>query len=122
MSYLIMVVENSEAISKLMRFRLEQAGHKVITAENGLDALRKMKDVRPDMLFTDLNMPNMDGIELIRQVRTDPRFRFMPIVVVTTESRDSEKRNDVKAAGASGWITKPFGSEQLLKAVRKLLG
>jgi two-component system chemotaxis response regulator CheY len=118
---LIMVVENSASVRKLICFNLEQAGHKAVEAENGVDALNKLKGMSPDMMFTDLNMPQMNGLELTRQLRTQPRFKYLPIVFVTTEFEDAKKQ-EARAAGATAWITKPFQAEQILKVVKKVLG
>jgi two-component system chemotaxis response regulator CheY len=116
-----MVVENSSAVRKLIKFELEEKRYKIIEAEDGEDALKKMSpDV--DMVFTDLHMPNMDGIELIKKIRADSRFKFIPIIVITTESRTSAKKQKAKDAGATAWISKPFKSEQLLSVVKKVLG
>ena len=84
---------------------------------DGVDALRILATESVDMLVTDLNMPNMDGIELIKEVRQNPGNRFMPIIMLTTESQP-EKKQEGKSAGASGWIVKPFKPEQLLAVVR----
>lgn len=121
MSYTIMVVENSEAVRELISFSLENQGHKVEKARDGHDALKKLRILSPDMIFTDINMPNMDGIELVRHVRAIPKFRFLPIIIVTTE-HETSKKQEAKAAGATAWITKPFKKEQLLRVVKKVLG
>ena len=84
------------------------------------DALAKVDGVDVNMVLTDLNMPNMDGIELIRNLRTNPSLRFIPIVMLTTESQDSKKQEGRKA-GATGWIVKPFRPEQLIAVVKKVL-
>lgn len=121
MSYTIMVVENSVAVRNLIKFELEESGYKIIEAKDGEDALKKMS---PDvnMVFTDLNMPVMDGLELIKKIRADSRFKFLPVIVVTTESRTSAKKEKAKAAGATAWISKPFKPTQLLSLVKKILG
>ena len=84
---------------------------------DGVDALEKLSNEPVDMLVTDLNMPNLDGINLIQEVRQKPGNRFMPIIMLTSESQP-EKKSAGKAAGASGWITKPFNPDQLLAVVR----
>ena len=88
---------------------------------DGQDALEKVGTEKVDMLITDLNMPNMDGIQLIRHVRQDPKLKFVPIVMLTTESQDSKKQEG-KNAGATGWIVKPFKPDQLISVVKKVLG
>lgn len=117
MSKRVMTVDDSATVRQVLQMTLEGAGYQVLQAVDGVDALRKLASESVDMLVTDLNMPNMDGITLIRQVRQDPANRFMPIVMLTTESQP-EKKQEGKAAGASGWIVKPFRPEQLLAVVR----
>jgi len=122
MSYVIMVVDNSESVRELIAFSLENAGYHVVKASDGLDAVNKIKSrIDLDMLITDLNMPNMNGIELSRQVRVNPQHRFIPIIVITTES-DELKKKEAKTAGASGWLKKPFKPQQILAVVKKVLG
>ncbi len=92
----------------------------MIEAEDGQDALDKLASAGIDMLITDLNMPRMDGLELIKQVRAMPQFKFIPIIMLTTESQADMKQKG-KAAGATGWIVKPFKPEQLVAVVKKVL-
>jgi two-component system chemotaxis response regulator CheY len=120
MSKTIMTVDDSASMRQMISFTLTQAGHKVIEAVDGKDALTKLGSASPDMVITDLNMPNMDGIELIRQARALPKLKFTPIIMLTTESQD-EKKAAGKAAGATGWIVKPFKAEQLVGVVSKVL-
>ncbi|MGB8169326.1 MAG: response regulator [Chthoniobacteraceae bacterium] len=120
MSKTIMTVDDSASMRQMISFTLTQAGHKVIEACDGRDALTKLGGIVPDMLITDLNMPNMDGIELIRQARALPTLKYTPIIMLTTESQD-EKKQAGRAAGATGWIVKPFKAEQLTGVVSKLL-
>lgn len=122
MSHIIMVVDNSPAIRKIMAFMLKQSGYQIVEAEDGLDALKKMEANPPRMVFADLNMPVMDGIELIRNMRADSRFSSVPVVMVTSESLASEKKEQAKAAGATAWVMKPFKKEQILSIIKKLLG
>ncbi len=117
----IMTVDDSPTVRQMLRLTLEDAGYEVVEAVNGADALRKLDEgEKIDMLITDLNMPNMDGIELIRSVRKDTARRFMPIIMLTTETQES-KRQEGKAAGASGWLVKPFKAQQVLGIVRIVL-
>jgi two-component system chemotaxis response regulator CheY len=102
-------------------FTLRNSGYNVIEAVDGRDALAKLDGASIQLLITDLNMPHLDGIELIRKVRALPNYKYIPILMVTTESQDSKKQAG-RAAGASGWIVKPFRSEQLTAIVKKLLG
>ena len=104
----------------IFRFTLKGAGYEVIEAVDGKDALTKLNGTKANMVITDLNMPNMDGIELVRALRGDPGYKFVPIVLLTTESQDAKKQEG-KAAGATGWIVKPFKPEQLLAVVKKVL-
>jgi len=102
-------------------FTLKQSGYDVIEAVDGKDALAKLGTNRVDMLITDLNMPNLDGIGLIKGARALPACKFIPIIMLTTESQDT-KKVEGKAAGATGWIVKPFKPDQLLAVVKKVLG
>ncbi len=120
MSKNCLVVDDSASIRQLIALALEDAGIGVVSADSGRDALGKLSATKFDLVITDLNMPEMDGIELIRQVRGMPDYRFAPIIMLTTEAQE-EKKKQGKAAGASGWIVKPFSSEQLLNVVKKFL-
>ena len=113
----VMAIDDSATVRQVLRMTLENEGYEIIEAENGRHALEVFPDSGVDMVVTDLNMPEMDGIELIREVRQKPGARFMPIIMLTTESQP-EKKAEGKKAGASGWITKPFKPEQLLAVVR----
>ncbi len=117
----IMTVDDSASVRQMVAFSLKQAGYDVLEAADGVEALQKMEDRRIDMILADLNMPKMNGIELIREVRMNSRFRFLPIVMLTTESQ-AAKKQEGKAAGATGWIVKPFRPEQLIGVVKKVLG
>lgn len=121
MSKVIMTVDDSASVRQMVSFTLRDAGYKVIEAVDGNDALSKANGAPVQMVITDLNMPNLDGIGLIRKLRSMPNHKFIPIVMLTTESQD-KKKHEGKAAGATGWIVKPFKPEQLLAVVRKVLG
>ena len=121
MSRTIMTVDDSASIRQMVSFTLRQAGYQVVEAVDGKDALAKLAGSTVHMMLTDLNMPNMDGLELIRRVRANPTCKFIPIVMLTTESQ-VEKKQAGKAAGATGWIVKPFEPDQLLAVVKKVLG
>ncbi|MBF0342812.1 MAG: response regulator [Nitrospirae bacterium] len=121
MSKTIMTVDDSASIRQMVSFTLKGAGYTVVEAVDGKDALAKLKTNTVHMVITDLNMPNLDGIGLIRAVRAIPSFKFIPIVMLTTESQDTKKQEG-KTAGATGWIVKPFKPEQLLTVVKKVLG
>lgn len=113
----VMIVDDSATVRQVLQMTLAQAGYEIIEAVDGEDALKLFPESNIDMLVTDLNMPNVDGIDLIKQVRKNKGNRFMPIVMLTTESQPERKKQG-KEAGASGWITKPFKPEQLLSIVQ----
>ncbi|MDT8441440.1 MAG: response regulator [Desulfuromonadales bacterium] len=117
----IMIVDDSPTVLQVLRLTLHNAGFETIEAVDGQDALHKLAGQKIDMMITDLNMPNLDGIDLIKAVREKAATRFVPIVMLTTESAE-EKKQQGKAAGATGWIVKPFKPEQLLKVVSMVLG
>lgn len=115
-----LIVDDSASMRQLVSFAIKDAGYDVLVAENGNDALGKLGGAKVDMVITDLNMPGMDGIELIKQIRGMPDYKFAPIVMLTTESQE-KKKQEGRQAGASGWIVKPFSPEQLLSVVRKFV-
>lgn len=116
----IMTVDDSATVRQMLSFTLQDAGYEVVEAVDGRDALSKFAEESVHMLITDLNMPKLDGIDLIREIRRNPVNRFIPIIMLTTESQESKKQEG-KQAGASGWIVKPFKPEQLLAVVRMVL-
>ena len=117
----ILTVDDSTSVRQMVSFTLKEAGYDVMEAVDGKDALSKLNGTSVNMIITDLNMPNLDGIGLIRQVRANQAYKFVPIVMLTTESQDTKKQEG-KAAGATGWIVKPFKPDQLLAVVKKVLG
>jgi two-component system chemotaxis response regulator CheY len=116
----VLTVDDSPSIRQMIKVVLAPAGHTVIEAGDGAQGLEKAKASRMDLVITDLNMPIMNGLELIRALRKLPALTGLPIVFLTTESNDAIKQ-EAKAAGATGWITKPFKPEQLLAVVSKLV-
>jgi len=116
----ILTVDDSPTVREILRTTLQNAGFEVLQAINGQDALKMLETEKVNMLITDLNMPKLDGISLVRKVRQSPGGRFLPIIMLTTESQEDKKREG-KKAGASGWIVKPFKPEQLLSVVRMVL-
>jgi two-component system chemotaxis response regulator CheY len=116
----ILTVDDSPSIRQMIKIVLGPGGHSVIEAGDGAQGLEKARSSRPDLVITDLNMPVMNGIELIKALRALPALAGLPIVFLTTESSDAVKQQ-AKAAGATGWITKPFKPEQLLTVVGKLV-
>ncbi|MBZ2183245.1 MAG: response regulator [Bryobacter sp.] len=117
----IITVDDAATMRRLIAYTLRGAGHEVLEAEDGEDALRLLGGQGIDLVITDINMPKMDGIELVRRLRSLPRFQATPILLLTTES-DPEKKRQGKEAGATGWITKPFQPDQLVAAVAKVTG
>lgn len=113
----VMTVDDSPTVRLALSTALNEAGYEVYEACDGNDALDQLNSCQVDMLVTDLNMPNMDGIDLIRRVRQMPGNRFMPIIMLTSESQPELKQKG-KAAGASGWVTKPFQKDSLLAVVK----
>ena len=116
----IMTVDDSASLRQMVSFTLRAAGFDVIEAADGLEAFTQAQATTVRMIITDLNMPNMDGIELIKKLREVPAYKFVPIVLLTTESEPGRK-SEAKAAGATGWIIKPFLPEQLLAIVKKVM-
>jgi two-component system chemotaxis response regulator CheY len=120
MAKTILTVDDSASVRQMVKFTLSDAGYTVIEAVDGKDGLEKVTSA-VNLVITDLNMPNLDGIGLIRGVRANPACKGVPIVMLTTESQDARKQEG-KAAGATGWIVKPFTTQQLLAVVKRLLG
>ena len=117
----VLSVDDSASALQMVKLTLTGAGYQVVQAANGADGLAKARAGGVDMVLTDVNMPVMDGLTLIRELRKLPAFKGVPIVFLTTES-DAGMKQQAKAAGATGWITKPFQQDQLLAVVRKVLG
>jgi two-component system chemotaxis response regulator CheY len=105
---------------QMVGFTLKGAGYEVVDAVDGVDALNKAKAESFDLVLSDVNMPNMDGIELVKNLRTLPNYKFTPILMLTTES-GTDKKMAGKQAGATGWIVKPFNPEQLLNTIKRVL-
>jgi len=116
----ILTVDDSPSVRQMIKLVLGPAGHTVVEAGDGSEGLAKAKAQSFDLVITDLNMPVMNGMQMIRGLRALPAFMGVPIVFLTTESDDAVKQ-EAKAAGATGWITKPFKPEQLLAVVAKLV-
>lgn len=117
----IMTVDDSASVRMMVNFTLKELGYEIIEAENGVEALRKLDKKHIHMLITDINMPELDGISLVRKVRANPDYKFIPIIILTTESQ-MDKKSAGKEAGATGWIVKPFKPEQLVAVVKRVLG
>lgn len=117
----ILAVDDSASMRQMVAFTLKGAGYNVVEAVDGADALSKAKTQAFDCVVTDVNMPNKDGIELIRDLRALPNYKFTPMLMLTTEA-GTDKKQQGKDAGATGWIVKPFNPDQLLKTIKKVMG
>ena len=115
----IMVVDDSASIRMVVGIALRRAGYEVIEAQDGKDAIGKLTGQKVHLIISDVNMPVMDGITFVKNVKQMPSYRFTPIIMLTTESDESKKREG-QAAGAKAWVVKPFKPEQMLGAVQKL--
>ncbi len=116
----ILTVDDSASVRQMVVFTLRKAGHQVVEAVDGKDGLARAGAEKFDLIVTDLNMPNMDGIQMIAAIRKLPGYTFTPILMLTTESQ-AEKKDAGRKAGATGWIVKPFNSEQLVAVTQKLV-
>jgi two-component system chemotaxis response regulator CheY len=117
----ILAVDDSASMRQLVSFTLKSAGYQVVEAVDGADGLAKAGAKPVDLVLTDQNMPNMDGLSLVRALRRLPGYRSAPILILTTES-GQEMKNQGRAAGATGWLVKPFDPNRLLEIVGKVLG
>jgi two-component system, chemotaxis family, chemotaxis protein CheY len=116
----VLVVDDSTSLRQMVTFTLKGAGFDVIEGTDGRDALTHVQGKAVSLVITDLNMPVMDGMTLIRELRAKPEFKFTPILMLTTESQQ-ERKLEGKAAGATGWIVKPFQPDQLLQVISKVV-
>lgn len=117
----ILAVDDSPSMRALVSKTLIEAGFDVLAAEDGVDALEKARDQPIKLVLADINMPRMNGLELVRQLRALPRHQFTPVLILTTEVNPA-KKSEAKAAGATGWLVKPFDPGKLVATVRKVLG
>ncbi len=116
----ILAADDSASMRQMVSFTLKSKGHEIIQAVDGQEALTMAQKGSVDLVLTDLNMPKMDGLSLIKQLRMLPNYRFTPILMLTTEA-DASRKQEGKAAGATGWIVKPFNPEQLLQTIDRVL-
>lgn len=116
----ILVVDDSASIRHVVSIALKGAGYEVLDAEDGQQALTKLDGQKINLIISDVNMPRMDGIGLLKAIKANPKYKFTPVMMLTTES-GQDKVNEGRAAGAKAWIVKPFQPPQLLDAVAKLL-
>jgi two-component system, chemotaxis family, chemotaxis protein CheY len=121
MAKIILTVDDSASMRQMVKLTLTGAGYRVVEAQDGNQGLASARNATVDMVLTDLNMPGMDGVSLIRELRKLPSYTGVPIILLTTES-DAARKLEAKAAGATGWITKPFQPEQLLSVAKKVMG
>ncbi len=119
MSLSVLTVDDSRTIRDMLRHTLQDAGFAVFQAEDGQQGLEILDQSAPDVIVTDINMPRLDGFGFIEAVRKNPRWRAVPILVLTTES-DAAKKSRAREAGATGWIVKPFNPEKLVQAVLRV--
>jgi len=116
----ILTVDDSASVRQMVSFTLRKADYEVVEAVDGKDGLAKVSSGKFDLIITDLNMPNMDGIQMMTAVRKLPGYAFTPILMLTTESQ-AEKKAAGRQAGATGWIVKPFNADQLITVIQKLV-
>jgi two-component system, chemotaxis family, chemotaxis protein CheY len=116
----ILIVDDSAGIRQIVSFTLESAGYEVIEGLDGADALTKLAGQKVHLIICDVNMPNMDGISFVREIKRSADYKFIPIIMLTTESQE-RKKLEGQAAGAKAWIVKPFQPDQMLSAVSKLI-
>ena len=116
----ILAVDDSPSMRKMVSFTLTGAGFKVVEAVDGVDALEKAQTQEIDLVLADQNMPRLDGIGLTRKLHEDPKFQNTPILILTTESSDQMKQAG-RAAGATGWLVKPFDPNRLIEVIQKVL-
>lgn len=121
MAKTIMIVDDSASVRQVVGIALRGAGYEVVEGSDGSDALKKLDGRKINLIISDVNMPNMDGITFIKEAKKLASYRFTPIVMLTTESQEAKKREG-QAAGAKAWVVKPFQPSQMLAVVSKLVG
>jgi two-component system chemotaxis response regulator CheY len=121
MAKTILAVDDSASIRQMVSFTLKSAGYDVVEAVDGMDGLEKAKSRSVNLVLTDQNMPRMDGLTLIKNLRATPQYKATPILMLTTESSDAMKAQG-RAVGATGWLVKPFDPQKLIEVVRKVIG
>ncbi len=120
MAKTIMIIDDSASLRQVVKLTLVSAGYEVIEACDGVDAMQKLDGIKIHLIICDVNMPNMDGITFLKQVKATPNYKFTPVIMLTTESQESKKQEG-QAAGAKAWVVKPFKPETMLVAVSKLI-
>lgn len=120
MAKTIMIIDDSATLRQVVAVTLKKAGYEVIEATDGKDALNKLTGQKVNLIICDVNMPNMDGITFLKEIKNKPNYKFTPIIMLTTESQEAKKQEG-RAAGAKAWVVKPFKPEQMLAAIEKLV-
>lgn len=120
MAKTIMIVDDSASMRQVVGIALRDAGYDLIEAGDGHEALKKLDGTKIHLIISDINMPNMDGLSFVREVKQNPKYKFTPIIMLTTEVNQA-KKDAAKEAGAKAWVTKPFQPKNLLDAVSKLI-
>lgn len=120
MAKTVMIVDDSASLRQVVSIALKEAGYEVIAACDGKDGLGKLTGQKVHLIISDVNMPNMDGITFVKQVKQRPEYKFTPIIMLTTEAGENKKLEG-QAAGAKAWVVKPFQPAQMLAAVSKLI-
>ncbi|CAJ1800917.1 Chemotaxis protein CheY [Aeromonas dhakensis] len=116
----VLIVDDSATIRQVVGMTLKGAGYEVMEASDGKDALKKLDGKKINLIISDINMPNMDGISFVKEAKKLASYKFTPVIMLTTESQDSKKQEG-QAAGAKAWVVKPFQPDQMLAAVAKLI-
>jgi len=120
MAKTIMIVDDSASLRQVVSIALKGAGYDTIEACDGKDALTKLNGDKIHLIISDVNMPNMDGISLLKEIKRHPNYKFTPVIMLTTESQEAKKAEG-QTAGAKAWVVKPFQPQQMLAAVAKLI-
>ena len=120
MAKTIMIIDDSASLRQVVGIALKSVGYNVVQAENGRDALEKLANAAPKLIISDVNMPIMDGIAFVKELKSLPEYKFTPVIMLTTEAGE-EKRMEGQMAGAKAWLIKPFRPEVAIKAVQKLI-
>ncbi|HIJ59006.1 MAG TPA: response regulator [Nitrospirae bacterium] len=120
MAKTIMIIDDSATLRQVVSVTLKKAGYDVIEATDGKDALYKLTGQKVNLIICDVNMPNMDGITFLKELKNKPNYKFTPVIMLTTESQEAKKQEG-RAAGAKAWVVKPFKPEQMLSAIEKLI-